>query len=173
MRIRRLPALLAALSLAAVAMPLTPAAAAEQFPATFTIRPHTASRFCVNAPGAGNGSIVFLVECGGAWGAGTRTWTSRTVGGIGDLVTIRKRGTDQCLEVAGWSRHNGAAVMTWACGQQSNQYWRVSKDGAGWWLLKNENSGSCLDARVHENWSSVYQWGCHGGAEQQWRVVPA
>ncbi|MFI6393198.1 RICIN domain-containing protein [Nonomuraea sp. NPDC050540] len=171
MRVRWIPALLSA-ALVTVATP--PASAlAEEFPQTFTIRPRAADRLCVNAPAAGNGSIVLLLDCAGSWGAGTRTWTSAKVGGIGDLVTIRKRDTQQCLEVAGWSRHNGASVMTWNCGPQSNQYWRVSKNADGWWLIKNENSGGCLDARIHGNWSNVYHWACHGGGEQQWKVVPA
>ncbi|MEU7742863.1 hypothetical protein [Nonomuraea sp. NPDC049158] len=31
-------------------------------------------------------------------------------------------------------------------------------------------TNKCLDARFVEEWTDIYQWGCHHGGEQLWWI---
>ncbi|GAA2417068.1 hypothetical protein GCM10010404_89490 [Nonomuraea africana] len=156
-----------------------PASAAPAIPASFTVRPKAATGLCVKAPahptsgtGQANGSVVLLDFCGG-WMAGTQTWTASPISGTAGLYRIKRQGTNLCLEIGGWANYDAAAALTWTCHDGANQTWRLRWDGGGWWEFRNEASVRCLDVRVHQAWTSLYQWGCHGGGEQQWVLVAA
>lgn len=130
------------------------------------------SRHCVNAPG-GNGGNVLLLRCGSGWGQDR--W---------DLVKVKDASgnpvphqyfmintkTRVCLEVGGWSTADGATGMTFGCHNGTNQIWRLSVRSDGYYEFRNLASGKCLDARLIEEWTDIYQWGCHGGGEQRWWI---
>ncbi|TMR20265.1 RICIN domain-containing protein [Nonomuraea turkmeniaca] len=156
------------------------ASAAPAIPDSFTIRPKAATSLCVKAPahpasgsGEANGSVVLLEFCGSSWMPTTKTWTANRVSGTTDLYRIRRQWTNLCLEIGGWANHDAATALTWTCHSGANQTWRLRWDGGGWWEFRNEASLRCLDVRVHRAWTSLNQWGCHGGGEQQWVLIAA
>ncbi|MER5203388.1 RICIN domain-containing protein [Streptomyces sp. NPDC002825] len=80
---------------------------------------------------------------------------------------------DMCLEVADWSKENGAAVRQWPCHDGPNQKWRKyymtgSSTGPYWYV--NVNSGKCLEIRDWATYDGAVadQWDCHYGANQTW-----
>ncbi len=57
------------------------------------------------------------------------------------------------LEVAGWSKKDGANVDVWTSHGGANQKWKVSHDSKGYVTLENVNSGKDLEVKrglVHE-----------------------
>ncbi|MFD9033357.1 RICIN domain-containing protein [Streptomyces sp. NPDC059567] len=86
-------------------------------------------------------------------------------------VEIRFEHSNQCLEVADWSKANGAAVRQWPCTGGDNQKW------ARWWRSDqptdahyyiNVNSGKCLEIGGwgRNNGATANQWDCHYGLNQ-------
>ncbi|HEX8347858.1 MAG TPA: RICIN domain-containing protein [Actinoplanes sp.] len=122
---------------------------------------------CVNGPGA-DGGVVMQVGCGIAWG--NRTWNVTPVMNRPGLFEITNTVTGRCLEIAGWSTADGAAAVTFGCHHGTNQRWWVTRRGDGYYEIRNESGGRCLDARTTRDWIGLYQWGCHGGGEQQWAI---
>jgi hypothetical protein len=128
------------------------------------------TNLCLTAPGAPNGGVLLLIQCGG-WLPNEQKWFM-SFGTTFNRIT-KVSNTSACLEVGGFSIHDGAAAMTWSCTGKPNQQWQVLRNAAGWWEIRNQNSARCLDARYTAEWISPYQWGCHGGSEQQWIIEAA
>ncbi|MFF0558795.1 RICIN domain-containing protein [Streptomyces sp. NPDC004266] len=91
--------------------------------------------------------------------------------GVFELRPLHTSG--KCLEVADWSKNDGAAVRQWDCTGGDNQKWaRYSAPGSSrgpYWYI-NLNSGKCLEIRdwgTH-NGAVADQWSCHYGANQTW-----
>ncbi|MFG2646077.1 RICIN domain-containing protein [Streptomyces sp. NPDC048370] len=86
-------------------------------------------------------------------------------------VTIQAKHSEKCLEVADWSKDNGAAVRQWTCTGGDNQKWYrwgVSDDvDANYYI--NVNSGRCLEIGgwATGNGATANQWGCHYGLNQR------
>jgi hypothetical protein len=77
-----------------------------------------------------------------------------------------------CLDVAGASKDNGAPVQLWQCnGTDAQRFQWIATDRSDHFLLKNVNSGKCLD--LDGAWdgspygSKLQQWDCHRGYNQQ------
>ncbi|WP_051787179.1 RICIN domain-containing protein [Streptomyces wedmorensis] len=85
-------------------------------------------------------------------------------------VEIRAEHSGQCLEVADWSKANGAAVRQWPCTGGDNQKWhRYSPAGdPGAYYYVNANSGKCLEIGgwARYNGAPANQWDCHWGLNQ-------
>ncbi|MFE6872818.1 RICIN domain-containing protein [Kitasatospora sp. NPDC057692] len=71
-----------------------------------------------------------------------------------------------CLEVAGWSADNGAAVQQWSCHGGNNQSWQAPGGGQ----VVNAHTGKCLEIGgwSTDNGAPAQQWDCNGGANQKW-----
>ena len=70
------------------------------------------------------------------------------------------------LEVAGWSKKDGANVDVWTSHGGANQKWKVSHDSKGYVTLSNANSGKDLEVK---GWSTrdganADVWTSHGAA---------
>ena len=81
---------------------------------------------------------------------------------------VRVGHTDMCLDVAYRALGNNASVVQGVCADPNpstswNQHWQLVKV-PGYYLLKNRNSGRCLDKGTGD----VIQWDCHGAEWQQW-----
>jgi hypothetical protein len=66
-------------------------------------------------------------------------------------------------------------VYEWECHGGANQQWALESTGDGFYLIKNRDSGHCLDALRSAPSSfgkigNIYEWGCHGGDNQKWRL---
>jgi hypothetical protein len=55
----------------------------------------------------------------------------RTLDGSDNDYVIRNSATQQCLDVPGASRENGAKLIVWNCNGGKNQNWRYRVPGAG------------------------------------------
>ncbi|MFJ2058281.1 RICIN domain-containing protein [Streptomyces sp. NPDC087908] len=86
-------------------------------------------------------------------------------------VVIQNENSGKCLEVADWSKANGAAVRQWTCHYGDNQKWYrwgVSNDSNASYYI-NVNSGKCLEIAgwATGNGAAADQWGCHYGLNQR------
>ncbi|WP_329042785.1 ricin-type beta-trefoil lectin domain protein [Streptomyces sp. NBC_00178] len=75
----------------------------------------------------------------------------------------------KCMDVAGASSANGAAVQLYDCNATGAQQWTVGSDGSVGAL------GKCLDIvdRSTTNGATLQLWDCTGGANQKWTVTAA
>ncbi|MEU9704198.1 RICIN domain-containing protein [Streptomyces sp. NPDC047981] len=86
-------------------------------------------------------------------------------------VEIRFDHSNQCLEVADWSKANGAAVRQWPCTGGDNQkwvrWWHSDQDSSAFYYL-NLHSGKCLEIGGwgRNNGATANQWDCHYGQNQ-------
>lgn len=85
---------------------------------------------------------------------------------------LKARHSGKCMEVAGWSKNQGANVIQWSCHGGNNQRWKKLDGGAGYWLLQNVNSGLCMsiDQAVTGTGGNVVQRPCDGRENQ--RIMP-
>jgi cytolysin (calcineurin-like family phosphatase) len=82
-----------------------------------------------------------------------------------------------CLDDAGWSTTQGAAVIQWDCGNhQSNQQWQFIPTDSGYYQIVNRFSSFAVDVAggpgATGNQVKLLQWPYWGGSNQQWRVEP-
>ncbi|MFE5301687.1 RICIN domain-containing protein [Streptomyces sp. NPDC056632] len=86
-------------------------------------------------------------------------------------VTLQVKHSGQCLEVADWSKADGAAVRQWTCHGGDNQKWYrwgLANDVDAFYYI-NVNSGKCLEIGgwATQNGATADQWGCHYGLNQR------
>ncbi|WP_199441472.1 lectin [Umezawaea beigongshangensis] len=76
----------------------------------------------------------------------------------------------KCLDVAGGSTANGAAVQVHDCNGSAAQRWAVNTDGT-----IRTPGGKCLDVKDGStaNGAGVQVWDCFGGGNQRWTVTAA
>ncbi|MEU4267264.1 RICIN domain-containing protein [Streptomyces sp. NPDC026092] len=88
-------------------------------------------------------------------------------------VEIKAEHSGQCLEVADWSKANGAAVRQWPCTGGDNQKWHrySQQNDNGAFYYVNVNSGKCLEIGGwgRNNGATANQWDCHWGLNQVFR----
>ncbi|MET9611143.1 RICIN domain-containing protein [Streptomyces sp. NPDC006512] len=75
----------------------------------------------------------------------------------------------KCLEIADWSKANGAPARMFDCTGGANQKWVYMPYGSTY-RWKNVHSGKCLEIA---DWGTGYggqarQWECTNGANQSW-----
>lgn len=85
----------------------------------------------------------------------------------GSIVTMVSG--DKCLGIQG----NGRAQQQ-VCSSSPNQQWKLLVDSAGNYVIKNVESGNCLDVPSASKESVVLQqWGCSDGPWQKWKFRDA
>ncbi|MEW1841462.1 ricin-type beta-trefoil lectin domain protein [Nonomuraea angiospora] len=106
----------------------------------------------------GNQSFVYTLP---ARTTATFTWSGTPGGSPGGAVTGL---AGKCLDVAGGSSADGAAVQLYTCNGTAAQQWTRPGDGTLRAL------GKCLDVVDHgtADGSKLQLWSCSGGANQQW-----
>ncbi|HEX8330121.1 MAG TPA: RICIN domain-containing protein [Hymenobacter sp.] len=85
------------------------------------------------------------------------------------------RGSGRCLDVAGASTASGAPAVQWEFTHANSQQWRFVplRAGSEYYRIEARHSGQCLTvSKAGENMALV-QRPFQGGAEQQWKLVPA
>ncbi|MFC0437841.1 SMP-30/gluconolactonase/LRE family protein [Kutzneria buriramensis] len=149
MKIRRLLAVAAATTAAALGVPAAHAAA------TGAITGIGGKCLDVTGGASANGTRVQLWSCNAG---AAQQWT------VGD-GSIRALG--KCLDVAGASVQNGAKAQIYDCNGTAAQQWTAS---AG--RLVNTGSGKCLDATgvSSADGTPMQIWSCGTGANQQWTL---
>jgi Ricin-type beta-trefoil lectin domain len=136
-------------------------ASPHPFPVFITAAGAGGVDYCViPVPGATSDDTVWILACDRQI-LPFATWD--TDGGL-----LRQPNTSRCLDVAGGSGANGAAVVTAACNGNGSQLWQPFPDGS----LRTMGSGKCLDLPL---WTvsfpaSVMIWDCTGAANQRWSL---
>ncbi|MFF5917192.1 RICIN domain-containing protein [Streptomyces flavochromogenes] len=121
---------------------------------------------------ARQGLLVLAASLGLVFGVSAAPAQAVSITYLG-TVEIRAEHSGQCLEVADWSKANGAAVRQWPCTGGDNQRWhRYSQDSDyGAYYYVNANSGKCLEIGGwgRNNGATANQWDCHWGLNQVFR----
>ncbi|MDH4393893.1 MAG: RICIN domain-containing protein [Aquabacterium sp.] len=86
---------------------------------------------------------------------------------------VRASASGQCMNVAGNSQAQEAAVIQWPCVGAANEQWQADFAG-GFYTLKVRHSGQCLDVDKTSTaaGASMIQWACSGAANQQFTLRP-
>ncbi|MER7205191.1 chitinase [Streptomyces sp. CB01635] len=104
-------------------------------------------------------TTTLLALSAGAFGAASASAATGTITGL----------AGKCLDVAGASSANGAAVQLYDCNGTAAQQWTVGSDGTIRAL------GKCLDVTGNStaNGAKLQLWDCTGGSNQKWSVSAA
>ncbi|GEM_PF-2034674 len=106
-------------------------------------------------PVAGSGTAMSL------------TWKVRYADGFITLVSADGRAID-----AAGNTGNGDATTLAPASQAVGQQWEVLPTDAGWFLLRNRQTGKCLDNVGNLGASApIRVWDCGGHPNQQWHLV--
>ena len=114
----------------------------------------------------------------GGSGGGRPPWNGdggdRPNGNVRYSGPIRNEETGKVLDVAGWSREDGANVQQWTFAGQRNQRWDVIELGRGDVAIVSQNSGKVLDVSGFStrNGGNVQQYRWSGQNNQRWRIEP-
>jgi hypothetical protein len=84
-----------------------------------------------------------------------------SVGTSGPTIQLISAQTGNCLEVAGGSTDEGAAIQQGGCSGAGHQKWQMNNSG-GSYELRSVNSGMCLES----SGDSVRQASCNGSSDQ-------
>jgi hypothetical protein len=100
-----------------------------------------------------------------------QAWVATRIGGTDTepILTLSPAASPRlCLDVRGASRDNGAQLQVWTCtppnGAQQFQIVRLPDSTVAYFLLRNVNSGKCLD----KSGANVVQYDCWAPWWQQW-----
>ncbi|WP_433294978.1 RICIN domain-containing protein [Actinoplanes sp. CA-030573] len=135
------------------------------------------SQKCITVPGGLSGNVgmiqyecVFPVQ-------DNQFWNFRDVGS--GYYEIWNEQTKKCLNVAGASTAQNAAIIQYPCNRDANAEWKTifyvrAEDDAGivrdWYQLKNRNSGRCLTVKGAStaNGTPLIQYDCNASANSKW-----
>jgi hypothetical protein len=90
----------------------------------------------------------------------------------GTVSTIIGVNADKCLGVEESSNSNGALLQSQTCSDSNYQQWKMEKDSANYFVLKNVGSGKCADvtAKSKDKGTKLQQWSCHYKDNQKWNI---
>jgi hypothetical protein len=99
-------------------------------------------------------------------------YVERPNGRVSYSGPITNEETGKVLDVAGWSREDGANVQQWSFAGQRNQRWDVIDVGRGEVAIISQNSGRVLDVSGFStsNGGNVQQYRWSGQNNQRWRI---
>jgi hypothetical protein len=142
---RRIVAVLALLIFGAL---LVPAGSASAAPATGELRtgwnafPFTGFGSCL-AVDDNSGDRPFIAPCN----AGEHQRFTIDGNAVAPITVVK-----HCLDVGGGATHDGALVQIWSCNGTGAQLWQFDPVGlAGFYLIKNPQSGRCLSVGLDSN----------------------
>ena len=93
-----------------------------------------------------------------------------TVGTVYTLVGVQ---SGRCMNIAGSSTADLAAVQLRDCSGGTNQQFRFDSAGSGYYTIRAVGSDKCLDVTGASTsaGASIIQYTCHGGTNQQWSTT--
>jgi|GEM_PF-3692819 len=86
---------------------------------------------------------------------------------------VINRNSNKCLDVAGVSTANGAAITEWDClNNQQNQQWQFIATDSGYYRIMARHSNKAIDVSGGgtANGMQLLQWDWLGGNNQQWKA---
>ncbi|MFC0430458.1 RICIN domain-containing protein [Kutzneria buriramensis] len=86
---------------------------------------------------------------------------------------IHQAGTQNCIDVAGADKADGATILMYPCTHGSNERWQFRSTGDGYSQVIAMHSGKCLDVAGGSisDYANIIQYTCDGGDNQRWRYV--
>jgi hypothetical protein len=109
-----------------------------------------------------------------AHGAGLYRLAPQSTVPVPSANTLTARHSGKLVDVFNASTADNANIVQWAANGQTNQRWRFTDVGGGYFSVVSVNSGKCLDvyggASATGDGVRVVQWTCNSGTNQQWRV---
>lgn len=78
--------------------------------------------------------------------------------------------------IGGMNRDNGTPAIQWqSLPAWPDQHWEVIPDGAGFFEIRNRNSGKCLEISgwTMTDGANLGQWDCFGADHQKWSIAPS
>src|SRR3990172_1345589 len=93
-----------------------------------------------------------------------------TAGTVYTLVGVQ---SGRCMNIAGSSTADRAAVQLWDCSGGANQQFRFDPAGSGYYTIRAVGSDKCLDVAGASTsaGASIVQYTCHSGTNQQWSTT--
>ncbi|MCG0063644.1 RICIN domain-containing protein [Streptomyces tricolor] len=124
------------------------------------------SRSC---PGRGTSRLVLVI----ALLAGLCLWAPAPADAQDDGASIYNQSSGLAVDVTAAGTANGQAIVLWPHnGAAQNQQFRFVAVQGGYKIVAR-HSGKCLDVSGFSkaDGAQVFQWDCHGGANQLWEFV--
>ncbi|TBW58461.1 pectate lyase [Marinobacter halodurans] len=94
-----------------------------------------------------------------------------------NVYNIVNESTGRYMDVANDSRENGAIINLWQKNGRTNQQFKVSSIGNGYWVIHptNGDARKSLDVagRSTDDGARILQWDYWGGDNQQWKFIQA
>jgi endoglucanase len=162
--------------IAASAMAPSDTFAANGWQTTYFKAQH--SGLCIDAQGNSNNARTRIQQWDCNHG-GAQQWDLVYIAGgpklysrVGNYYSLRKHGTNMCIDIEGGSRNNGARAILWTCHKGLNQqfllydyFWTFNPKMS----LINRNSAKCLDVPgfSRNRGTQIVQWDCNFGTNQQ------
>ena len=97
--------------------------------------------------------------------AGATVYKMRALGTNG-----QQNSSDFSVGVSGGALHDSAPTGIFTNQNHVNQKWEFLQRSTGFYIIKNVNSGKCLDQPAPANGTTVTQYRCHNGVNQDWLV---
>ncbi|MEP7273025.1 MAG: RICIN domain-containing protein [Acidobacteriota bacterium] len=109
------------------------------------------------------------------WDGGGGGNVDRPNGRVQYSGPITNAETGKVMDVAGWSREDGANVQQWSFAGQRNQRWDVVDVGRGQFAIISQNSGRVLDVSgfSNRNGGNIQQYRWSSADNQRWRLDQA
>jgi GH43 family beta-xylosidase len=153
------PRKLVAAVLAAILVPLVPAAAAQAATTFSSTIANTANSLCVTA---GTAQQLTQSACG-------QSFTLTPVAGSSDTYTIAIPSNANCIDVYGVSTADNAQIIQWSCNGQNNQRFQLRPISGNTFNLAAVHSGKCI-AAVGST-AGLVQLPCTTDAGRVWRLA--
>ncbi|MCE0446975.1 RICIN domain-containing protein [Streptomyces tricolor] len=119
-------------------------------------------------PGRGTSRLVLVI----ALLAGLCLWAPAPADAQDDGASIYNQSSGLAVDVTAAGTANGQAIVLWPHnGAAQNQQFRFVAVQGGYKIVAR-HSGKCLDVSASKaDGAQVFQWDCHGGANQLWEFV--
>jgi hypothetical protein len=134
----------------------------------------------VGAGSTANGAGVIQWTC---TGGNEQEWefTDHKVVNGKDWYHVKNLNSGLCLAVPGGNTNPGYQLMQWPCGPWNDHYWYFDGGYYDDWgeyiptygdIFNENNQCAAVGASSLTPGAPAVEWGCTGGNEQQWEVLP-
>src|SRR6184192_57341 len=117
-------------------------------------------------------SSVMLVAAGCAGTVGGDEIFGTTSVTVGSIYHLVRKGSGDCLDIAGAASADGTNVRQWSCSDSDGQSFRVEDAGGGTVRLVNPASDKCVDisGAGTANGTNIQLWTCNSSGAQSFTI---
>lgn len=90
----------------------------------------------------------------------------------GKTYVFYSKYNNKTLDIAYWSKEDGANIQQWDYLGQDNQKWIFERQSNGYYKIRSAYSGKVLDVSwcSKDNGANIQQWSDVGGNQQLWKI---